>query len=494
MKTLRLNIFSGGMNTVLDPIFLEGTQAQILLDASVKSGKLIPIKQNLLNPNINLAAAGYWGNTQRSVVKWYNRYYWSNNYGTGNNYGGNEENFIGIDSPGLVNCAVSVGPGMTGTFRYAITFVTTNEHESSPVNATVWYKELTLSNQTVTITAPLVFPAHCKSINIYRTTNNSNTFYCVGTIDKTGGEFKDSVKDLDLVLRAPLSTLFHFPPPEGGRFLTEYAGVFYLAVNDRLYFSEPGEIHGWKPLNWISFENIITGIACEFSGVLVFTRNKTYRVTGANDIMTVTKTEIPAPQGCKNWRTISYMNNAPIWLSNDGICMWDGSNIQNVSLTAVDTSELTAAHAVVYNGCYFLFHALGCLCYDLRNGGIFYTSSDCCHDSWYDSNGDQLYLIIGDDVYSYASSDSFRTLHYRSAALAGSDCLLKIWNRVVVNTETQADIIFTISGKKPLKIQHSGGRKRYYMPYGEIGERITIDIQSCGIINEIVLEYQEAML
>ena len=87
--------FSGGMNDWLHPSLLKESVAASLVNADESSGKIVPIKKPVRMTVGDPVQYGHYGTRDRSVVKWYTRFYWSNNTAlSAPYYGGNEENYL----------------------------------------------------------------------------------------------------------------------------------------------------------------------------------------------------------------------------------------------------------------------------------------------------------------------------------------------------------------------------------------------------------------
>lgn len=422
-----------GMNNFIDKSLIDKNTASKLVNADIKSGKLVPVKAPNNLGKHTIEEFGHYGAFNRSVVQWYGRNYWSYNDAVKEPYyGGNEED-LGIPYPDSLPQLGLADPGeddngMTGTYRYCCCFVNENGWESAPAEDIAnFFSEINITNMYVTIKVP-TFPEGITSAKVYRTTNNGSDFYFLREVTESGGTITDRLEDSVLLMREVCTSLDNYPPPDGGKYLTENGGVFYLAVGDRLYFSILGNPHGWHPLYFIGFDDTITGICAEFQGVLVFTYNAVYRVVGAENPEAVTKILIPSQQGCINWHTINRVSNAPIWLSNDGLCVWDGSLVQIISQGVYDTSDIRPRCSCSYDDCYYLFtYDNSCIIFDRRNGGIFRELDFSCDYAWYNAELDKMYLYneslgevssFGDGeplritfVSGYYNSDS---VHYQS--------------------------------------------------------------------------------
>lgn len=280
----------------------------------------------------------------------------------------------------------------------------------------------TLVPSKVMVTLPAV-PAGTTAVKLFRTVKEGADYYLVATIAAAQAlsPYEDKLSDIDLLFNEAMESLYYLPPPDGGKYLTESGGAFFLAVEDKLYFSEIGNCHAWNPSNWIGFDDDITGVSIEFQGLLVFTANRVYRVTGC-DALTIAKQEIPTRQGCSNWRTIATLSNAPLWMSNDGICMWDG---QGVKLLSFQRWKFASAPAFCFaaNDRYYLVGDSGTAVFDLRAGGVFYEITLYADYAWYDTDLDAVFYRRDGEYYQLEGGSRRRTVIYRSGLLGGNMAL-----------------------------------------------------------------------
>lgn len=487
MAVYHVSNFAGGMNEIIHPGLLTDNQARLLLDADVISGKIQAAKHPLKTIFSSPLDVLHFGNRNRSVVKWYDRYYWSDNVAL--TYSGNAE-ALGVPYPEEMPKIVKekYEPGLTGIYKYAITFVNKNGWESAPGTPSNYYIETELAGEYARLTLP-VFPKGIEYAKIYRTIAEGAEFLYVGELHDSNGMFIDRMDDITASMQSALNTFDDFPPPKNGRYLTEAGSVFFLAVGSNLYYSQAGNPHAWPKTNFIGMGDVITGICAEFQGVLVFTQNNTCRVIGADTPETITKIGIPGNQGCVNYRSIATLANCPIWLSNDGICIWDGNNISIISMRIMDTHRLPLKCAVSANDVYYLFGDKGTICYDRRNGGIFYRLSETCDYAWYDGNTDRLYIQKEDGIYIFGEGGE-KSYTYISPDIGGSDLVYKKIIEVIVNAEGAFTLTVTGDGNSICSIAvNSKGRHRIKMPHATTARNISLKVIGTGGLNEISLLY-----
>ena len=490
--------FTGGMNDWVHPGLLPSNFAAKLINAEVSSGKIVPIKKPVLLANNNPVFYGHYGTRDRSVVKWYDRNYWSNNTAIVSGfYGGDVENYIGIPYPAYSGASANVSiadstpgegeTGLTGDFKYCVCFVNANGWEGAPGSLTEYEMSYSLTDGFASITVTWS-DARVHHAKIYRTIDKGADFYHVGDVTTSGASFTDKTTDTMLQLMNPLTTINNYPPPDRGKYLCEYDGVFFLAVDSNLYFSAQSNPHAWPTLQFISFDDTITGIVPEFQGILVFTANNIFRVVGANSSETITKTYIPGNHGCINFRSISVLNNAPIWYSNDGICLWDGSSVTVNSYQVLKTDNLVVEYAVSANDCYFLFHSSGCIVLDQKNGGIFYELDFSCDYSWYDGTTGIMYLLAGNALYRYGYGTNLKAI-YQSPNIGGAESIIKVFRELILNSDGSCAISVFVDGSQIAVLYLSGGRQRVKLPMNAIGKYLLLQVESSDDINELAVIY-----
>nr|DAH45633.1 MAG TPA: stabilization protein [Caudoviricetes sp.] len=502
MSEIRITNFSGGMNDWIDPTLLpEGVSVQ-LRNADISTGKIRTIRKPLLLEGKNAEDFGHYGNRDRSVVKWYDRYYWSENAALkAPYYGGNPENYLGIPYPLYSgDCAnvkvssadVSAGSvagteeaaGLTGDYKYCVCFCNVNGWEGAPGSLEEYEVAITFAGQAGKVQVSWD-ESRVSRAKVYRTIDHGAEFYCVGEIKESGGELIDVMPDTEAQMQERLSSERNYPPPDGGKYLCEYSGVFFLAVDSLLYFSIQGNPHAWPVEQFLQFDDTITGIAPEFSGVLVFTRNNTYRVTGAEDVSTVVKSFIPGNHGCVTNRSIAYLSNSPVWLSNDGLCMWDGSNVLVPSYRRIRTKDIGVLYAVSADDCYYLFQPEGCLVFDRRNGDVFYKLDVICDYAWYDGETDILYLQRGGVLYQYGTGEELPYL-YESPLLGSGK--MSVFREVTADVAGRSVVSVYIDGQNVASVSVGPGVSRIRLPFRSVGRWCKIVVSGRGGLSALCAE------
>ena len=550
MATWSTNNFAGGMNDYLHPSLLDTNVAALLKNARIDTGKIVAFPQSQFLRAWDKDDYNNSTYDNRSVVKWYGRHYWSYNgkatapyYGTDtNNYGGPgvewdaETSGEGLGIPHCVyvsNEAISgVRPlvsvaqegtenedGLLGTYKYCVTLVDWNGFEGAPGSLTSYFKEIEVGSidgnddehrykVTISLTGSEI-PANVRYAKVYRTINKGADFYFVGVLydQKTGDEnpdgltdnswsLTDDMSDSILLMRNPLTTTDYDLPPAGGKYLCENNGVFFLAVGSVLYFSVQDNPHAWPTLNYIGFDDTITGITPEFSGVLVFTQTSAWRVVGAESQETISRTLIPGNQGCVNYESISSVANAPIWVSKDGICLWNGESIDLITHRRLKLESPAIRVAVSAGDCYYLFLNTGVVVYDRRNGGVFYKLSvqlsSITDYAWRNELDNKIYLKLGTSVYVMEGEERKLQWTYRSPYIGGTDLLQRVYHQVVVSSSQAARLTVFLEGEEKLSVALPAGRNRVKLPLNFVGRWIQLEVNGQGEFSELAVVYGDA--
>ena len=504
MAIYDIKTFDRGINNFIDPGLIQKNQAQKIENASIAEGNLESLNGlTMLNEILikNPEDLDHYGVSNRSLVNFLDNDYWSiNDAVAAPYYGGFPANYLGVEYP---SAPPTVAPGaagaLTGKYKYAITFLNGEGWESAPGDQAVYWSEVTLSSQQADISIP-AFPTGITTCIIYRTIDQGSDFYEVARTSSPSSTYNDNLTDDLLLLGNPLDTVNDLPPPDGGKYLTEQNNTFFLAVDDRVYFSKQGNPHAWNPLDFVNAPDTVTGLSEEFDGVLAFTFNSTLKITGY-DVLTVSIKLIPSNQGCKNWRTISRLDDVPIWESNDGICAWDGTNVQLVTHEQYNIT-FTSTHSETYNDAYFLFHPNGAVIYDRRTGGTFTELSDFVGSSfneyaWYDGDADKLYLyngLSGDDgrVYEYGTGVPQES-NYISPHVDGG-LTEKNYRRIWLRNDSPTGVKFFVEGVEVMDITIQAGERFLYLPAGTAGRYATFELTFTGIVYDAAIEYEEVLL
>lgn len=212
---------------------------------------------------------------------------------------------------------------VTGGKSYVVTFVR-DGFESNAGNASNTVD--TASNSVILTNVPTSTDTSVSERRIYRDDSGDQVYRYVGSIfDASTTQFTDNVANEDLELTGPPllgdPDSDHSPPPKRLRDAVAYRN-HVLAISEinpfRIVISDVAEPHAWPSTSSFDFDEELTGLELHAGGVLVYSTDKTYFLSGSTiDEFTV---EQMNPQvGCSGRRAhINAKGMAPIVLHDQG--------------------------------------------------------------------------------------------------------------------------------------------------------------------------------
>ena len=349
-------------------------------------------------------------------------------------------------------------------------------------------------------------------MNIYRTIGDGEASYLVERVNVGITKYIDALDDIKVVINRQLDfSKLALPPLQvnqnghwntvGGKYLTEEDGTFYLAYKDRVYLSLQDNPHGWDPSRYLTFDGDITGIAAEDRGVIVFTANRSYHVTGTT-IADINRRWIPNYQGCPNWRTITYMSDMPLWLSYDGLTQFGyQENISVERITVLTEKKFTwpenIKFGVAANDIYYAFTDDGeVVCMDFRRDGVIYKRTLDADAAVYDEANDRLiirksgqnYIVgTGDALeYDYVSPD----LNFQTKYTTGTEP--KRIRSLYIHATDTVEVTVYVDGEAKFTGESAGMKdRRLFVSPGLVGEFFRFGLKSKGEIKRISIEYTQ---
>jgi hypothetical protein len=212
-------------------------------------------------------------------------------------------------------------------------------------------------------------------------------------------------------------------------------------------------------------------------------------VIGAESIETLSKTTIPGNQGCVNYNTVAKVSNAPIWLSNDSLCMWNGESLMLISKQMVNTNRLQVITAVSANDCYYLFLRNGAVVFDHRYGDVFYRLNFSCDYAWYDPDLDIMYLQRGNNILQYDAGED-GVYNYISPYIGVPESEHVFFKEAVICIDGTAEVSAKVDGDEVWKVQlGQSGKFRLKFPYNTVGRFAQISVSGTGTFKELAVIY-----
>jgi hypothetical protein len=207
-------------------------------------------------------------------------------------------------------------------------------------------------------------------------------------------------------------------------------------------------------------------------------------------VETLTKSLLPGNQGCVNNNSIAQISNAPVWLSNDGICLWDGESINVISRQIINTTRLPVICAASGNDCYFLFLTDKTIVYNHRLGDVFSKLDFTCNYAWYDGGRDCFFWQRDDGIYLYEDGD-LAQYTYLSPRIGMPEMEYVCFTETILTVEGNTRVLFFNEENLAFDIYiQQSGRHRLRLPYNTIGKYCQVKITGQGTLKELAVIYK----
>ena len=420
---MKLSAFNGGKSSRLAPQLIQPNEAVEFLNVDNTQAILAPVKSNTLVRSGGKSFynfEGVWINSTeaRDYVEWQGVLYWTGTSGA-KKYNAGATSNLGITKPSTKPTVLAVNDGTTpdledGTFQYVYTYYNNNDGtESAPsplsseVTTTAGYVEVSgmVASADTQVT----------HIRLYRIGGFKTAFTLVVELVKGTSTYKDKIPSVDL-LGGILESETNFPAPSGLKYLTEAYATFFGSVGATLHVSEVGNPNYWP--YQLEFPKTITGMGAVQNGLLVFTLNATYLISGT-DPTTFVRHLLSGDQGCKSHKSVQFIKNTLVWLSNDGLCSSTGGDLTVLTQDKLGKINLTSYASAIYDDVYYLFHTNGILALDSRFGITFkeFSQKDILGAGVFD---DILYGSDSTNIYSMFTGKDFVPFTYKSPRLTDS--------------------------------------------------------------------------
>lgn len=496
--------FNGGKNIRLAPNLIGVHEGVTYTNIDNSTNTIKPVKSSLSelqNFGSNSSFYFFGGNWiakpySTDYVEFQEKLYFSNASGIPQKTSDGTNFFnLGIATPSTKPVATYGGvldPDNTMVRQYCYTYYnTTDGTESAPSSYSdeVSYTadNITISNITVSADPQVTH------IKVYRLGGPYTAMVLVATIAKTSISYVDTLSDL-AIDGAVLASANGGQAPTGLAHLVEHNAMFFGSVDDKLYYSDIAFVNNWSLFFFIDFDSTIIGIGSTQNGLLVFTKTKTYIVTGTSPTA-LNKVLLHNTQGCINHKTIKYVDNVLVWLSQDGLCSSNGGTVIVSTLDKLGKLSYTSISAEIWDSQYFLFHSTGTLVADFRYGPPIYRDlSIVALGTWYSIVFDKIYYTISTGaLYSLHKGTGVLDYSYKSGKISdGAMTVLKNYKvfyiYIIGTTELKlyidGDLVITktlVDGLNEVKPPQSD-RLGYYLEFefNGTGEVIEIEYKAEG--------------
>jgi len=354
-KSTEIQVFAGGLNLVPASHLLESGESRYLAGVDLRKGNLFPF----LAPLFIEQASGdymYYFNNQynyyelyRSNILYNRIWYWTSVTAAGKKYYDGTEAPLGIAAPigTLLTSSQSTAQGITGSISYVYTYYDPKSGaESPPSKPSITLDLLGLDADKAVDIRNIIPSPDGYQTRLYRVGGIHTAYTAVVTLPSTSTTYIDELQYTEMQGMIIESTR-SYPPPTGLQYLTQHQGRFFGAVGAEVFFTPPGNPDSWYALDFIAFDDVVTGIASVANGLLVLTKHKSYLISGSNPFQ-FGKHTLSMSEGCISARTIATQDGTAIWLSASGFVMSNGGRIDNVSLNKIGRVENIEPFGAVY--------------------------------------------------------------------------------------------------------------------------------------------------
>jgi hypothetical protein len=270
--------------------------------------------------------------------------------------------------------------------------------------------------------------------------------------------------------------------------------MFFGCKDDKLYYSDVAFVNNWSPYFFIDFDTAIIGIGSTQNGLLVFTKDKTYIVTGSTP-NSLSKLLLHGTQGCLNHKTIKYVDNALIWLSADGLCTSAGGAVNILTMSKLGFLNVEPIDSAIWNDKYYLFHTTGTLVADFTfSQPIFSDINIVANGVWYSSIFDKLYYVnTSGDLYSLLTGATNLTYSYKTGRLTeGSITVLKNYKTFYIYCYGTTELKIYIDGALVITKNLVAGLNEIKSPQDlRLGYYLELEFNGTGEVAEV--EYKVEM-
>lgn len=504
MDTIAIELFNGGINNVIEPHLLKSNFAIDLRNGKIHNGAIKSAYGSSVIDSTESELIFQTGN--RSIVKWGGNYYFSDNVtGDMNSIIG----YMGVPGP---QTHMNATEGATGgrfpsssSYRYFYTYYTPEGFRSAPYS-TVDFTEIVIGAEDRGVIHLTNFdlenlPDYATGFEIWRTVDGGVEFFKVGHAGRYSLEgstitYKDKIIDALLIFNEKYDLTSTDDIPTSGKYLCERNSVFYIASGDRVYFSKQSNPHSFPELNYIIFDDTITGMIATEDFTMVFTRNRAYYISG-DSLANVAKFEIPDSQGVSNWKTIGRVRNMPVWVSNDGLCAYQPYDQRSGRKISVLTENLfnlpsNPLSAVVANDVYYLFYNGETVAFDFLENLKIYKIDWNFEWAWYDKDNDMLVGKKGETYYNAAGGDQLTFSYTSPDFVAGDMQVIKDFGRVYADANCALDFEYYSEGSLvwSYTLPYSGvdQRTEFISPLVR-GRRIKVKVTGKGTLRGLRFDY-----
>lgn len=255
---------------------------------------------------------------------------------------------------------------LNGVYSYGVTFY--NERDGSESEMLLMIDDAYVIDGFIDIkNIPQPASDQATHIRLYRVGGSLSVFSLVEELTVGTTEYRDLVPDGETGDALPTGT--RYQPPLNLRYITEAFGEFFGLSGTKLYFTTQANANYWTVFP-IDLASIGTGIAPVAAGVLIFTRVKSYFLSGTNpDAFNLYP--LSGDQGCVSGKSVQPFRDGALWISTDGLCFSNGGKPVVLSKELLGKISFEGIRAsAVYDEVYYMAHSAGVFIADFRHDNL----------------------------------------------------------------------------------------------------------------------------
>jgi len=244
---------------------------------------------------------------------------------------------------------------LSGVYTYVLTYLNNNDGaESAPSDVSAEY-DLSDGGYAAISNIPVSADPQVTHKRLYRVGGLLGEFTQVTQLANGTTSFIDNIKDT-AVQGHILDTTIAFPAPQGLKYLQEAYAMLFGAIDTYLRFTPVGKPDQWPDSYYLQFDAPLTGIAPVANGILVFTKYRTYIVTGTGPT-SLSQYLLSSDQGCIAYESVQLIATEAVWASTDGLCSSSGNRPIVITKDKLGKITLNPIDSVIYDEAYYLMEA-----------------------------------------------------------------------------------------------------------------------------------------
>ena len=246
-------------------------------------------------------------------------------------------------------------PQLDGVYQYLLTYYNDSdgsESGPSPLTGEIDVKGggyVTFENMPVSLDPQVTHK------RLYRVGGEIAVFTLVAEVGNTTQYYADKLGDME-TLDAQLAKPYASPAPVGLAFIQEAYAMLFGALGSYLRFTPIGKPDNWPEAYFIQYDSPITGIAPVANGVLVFTKFRTYIVTGSGPT-SLSSFLLSSDQGCIAYESVQMRGTEAIWVSTDGVCRSAGNLPEVMSKASLGKVSFDPVSSAMYDETYYVLNS-----------------------------------------------------------------------------------------------------------------------------------------